>query len=340
MPALNVQLLAGFPMGSGDSLHGLAGTGAVVTYTVFGVQVSGTGEFVHKVLAQGQLGTADGLIYAAPAGVTASISLIVLANTSGTAVSGVALSINGSAAGNQIVSSTTIPLNGQAIFSGDGILRVYDATGQMYQTGTATFDSTVPAVTTPLALGTVGTAVTAPHRDHTHQSPGGIASIVAATAGITTTQVQVVGATIPASLLQAGTVLRFRVFGFITSTVDNIVTLRVRLGPTTLTGNIPASLAAHCGNSGTVTAAGFVAELLLTVRTAGASGTCYATGFVISAATGAAVTQAFANSTDIFVPASVAVDTTVANIAEFTVLTAAATTTVTCQTGSIEVVKL
>lgn len=342
MSAIHGQLTSGLPLGAGDSLHGLAGTGSAITYTIFGVEVGAQTQFVHKVLAQGVLGTADGLMYAVAAGKTAAIMSIVLANTTASGVSGVALSINGSSAtaGNQIVSSITIPANGQAIFTGEGVLSVYDSSGQRFQTGTATFDSTIPAGTTPLALGTVGTAVTAPHRDHTHQSPGGIASIVAATAGITTTQTQVVGATIPAALLQAGTVLRFRVFGFITSTVDNIVTLRVRLGPTTLTGNIPASLAAHCGNSGTVTAAGFVAELLLTVRTAGGSGTCYASGFVISAATGAAVTQAFANSTDIFVPASVAVDTTVANVAEFTVLTAAATTTVTCQTCSVEIVKM
>lgn len=343
MQVLNAQLTYGTPMGSGDSLHGLAGTADVICYTLFGVEVSGDGAYVHKVLAQGLLGTADGLIYAVASGKTAAITSIKLANTSGTAVTGVALGINGpaSTAANQILSSLTIPVNGQAVIDGTGSLRVYDSSGQLFQTtGTVTFDTTVPAITTPAALGTTGTAVTAPHRDHTHQSPGGIASIVAATAAIVDTQVQVVGASIPIGMLRAGTVLRFRAFAFVTSTVDNVITFRVRLGPSTLTGNIPGSLAAHPGNSGTVTAAGVAIEVMLTIRTAGASGTCYATGFAVSVATGAAVTQALANSTDLFTPASVAVDTTAINVCEFTAVTAAATTAVTFQSGSLEIVKM
>ncbi len=344
MSGLNTQLLSGLPLGAGDSIRGIAGTASAITFTLFGAEVTvANGVFYNHVLAQGVLGVADGLMYTPPTGNQAVVTQIVLVNTTASPVAGVKLGVDGpsTTAANQLLSGLTIPANGSAVYL-NGELRVYDSGGNLYQTSTSTsFDATLPAVTVPATLtGIAGTAVTAARRDHQHQSPGGIASIVAASAGIVDTQVQVVGATIPAAFLRVGTVLRFRAFAFITSTVDNVVTFAIRLGPTTLIGNIPASLAAHCGNSGTVTAAGVAIECMLTIRTIGASGTCYATGFTISAATGAAVTQALANSTDLFTPASVAVDTTGANIAELTCVTAANTTTVTFQSASIEVVKM
>ncbi len=342
MGTLNQQLIAGLPLGSGDSIHALAGTGAVITYELFGCEVSSSG-LINKVLAQGQLAATDGLVYSPPAGGAAAIVLMAFVNTSSSPVTGVAVAINGSAAtaANQLIPSLTIPANGSATFK-DGELRVYDSGGNLYQTSTSTsFDSTLPAPTVPLTLtGVVGTAATAPHRDHQHQSPGGIASIIAASAAIVDTQVQVVGATIPAGLLKAGTVLILRASGTITSTVDNIITFRARLGPTTLTGNIPASLAAHPGNSGTTTAAPFALEIRVTIRTVGASGTCYGGGFVASVASGAAVSQALANSSDIFAGASVAVDTTGANVFELTCVTAANTTAVTFQTAHASVEKM
>jgi len=341
---LDGQLSAGMPLGPGDSLHGLAGTGAVVTYTLLGVEASLSSQprvFQNHVLAQGQLGTGDASIYSPPSRTTAAVSQVILTNTSGSAVSGVSLGINGSSAtaGNQILASISIPANGLALLI-DGILRVYDANGNLYQTATTPFDATAPAATTPLALGTVGTAVTAPHRDHTHQSPGGVASTVAASSGINTTETQVVGATIPAGMLKAGSVIEIEAYGTITSTVDNVATFNIRLGPTTLTGNIPAALAVHCGNSGTVTNAAFVLRARMHVRTAGASGTVYGYGTVISLDSGAAVTQALALTTELFTPASVALDTTVANVGELTVVTAATTTTITFQAASASVIKM
>jgi|SRR5579859_1295249 len=340
MPSQSKQLLGGLLLGNGDNLRGLAGTGAVVTYTVSGVE-SIADVLNHKILAQGQLGTSDGVLYDSKPDMATVVTEVILANTSGTAVTGVALSINGSSAtaANQILSSTTIPANGQAIIS-NGELRIYDASGNLYQTATTPFDATIPAVTTPAALGTVGTAVTAPHRDHTYQSPGGIASTVAASAGINTVETQIVGASVPIGVLRAGTVIEIEAYGTITSTVDNVATFNLRLGPTTLIGNIPGALAAHTGNSGTVTAAKFVLKARIHIRTSGASGTVYAYGTVFSIPTGAAVTQALANSTDIFTPASVAVDTTAVNIAELTVVTAASTTTITFQAASISVIKM
>ena len=297
----------------------------------------------QKVLAQGQLAVTDAVIFAPPTRGAALVTTLILSNTSASPVTGVKLGLNGTAATaeNQLLSSLTIPANGQAVLS-DGKLTIYDSGGNAQVAGAANtaFDTTAPAVTTPLALGTVGTAATAPHRDHTHQSPGGIAAIVAATAAIANAETVVVGATIPAALLKAGTTLRIRAWGTITSTVDNNVTFNVRLGTTTLTGNVPCTLTSKCGNGGTVTTAGILLDIEVTIRTAGAGGTMYGTGVALSIPTGAAVTQALVLATSMFTPASVAVDTTGANLVELTCVTAAATSAVTFQQASISVVKM
>ncbi len=346
------ELQGGIPFQPGDTLHGLAGTAAVINCIIYGVEVfpptldRGVPQsYINKQLAMTQLDTADAILYTVPSGpcLASLMSQIFLVNTSASPVSGVKLGINGTAAtaANQLLSGLTIPANGYAVFV-DGVLRVYDSGGNLYQTSTAiSFDSTLPAVTVPLTLtGVVGTAATAAHRDHQHQSPGGVASIIAASAAIVDTETQVVAATMPAGILQAGTVLRFKAFGFITSTADNVVTFRVRIGTTTLTGNIPASLAVHCGNSGTVTAAGFILEVTVTIRTAGAGGTCYGVGYVLSLSSGSAVSQALALANELFTPASVAVDTTAIKIAELTCVTAVNTTAVTFQSATLEVVKM
>lgn len=337
------QLLAGLTLGSLGTLHGLAGTGAAITFTLFGCEVDQVGNFDNKILAQGQLGVADAAMYTVPAGMSASVTGIHLCNTSALAVSGIALAALGSAAtaGFQLLSSLTIPANGVAIYV-DGRLNVYDSGGNLYQTSTSTsFDATLPAVTVPATLtGIAGTAATAARRDHQHQSPGGVASIVAASAGINTVETRVVGKTMPAGILLAGTVLEVVAFGFMTSTVDNVVTFNVRVGPVTLTGTIPAALAAHCGNTGTVTAAPFFLRVLITIRTAGAGGTCYGYGTVISRPTGAAVTQALSEANQLFTPTSVAVDTTGANEVELTFISAAATSTATFQGALISVAKM
>jgi len=289
------------------------------------------------------LAVADATLYTAPDHSSVVVETIILANTSGSTVSGIALAMNGTSAtaANQFLSSSSLVANGQTVISSNGIT-TYDSGGnqQLAGAGNTAFDATIPAITTPLALGTAGTAATAPHRDHTHQSPGGVASIVAASAAITNTQVQVVGATIPATMLRVGTVLRFEASGTITSTVDNVITFRVRLGPTTLTGNIPASLAVHCGSTpGTATAAPFVIQVRVTIRTITANGTAYGAGSALGMPT-AGVDQAFPYPVELFAPASVAVDCTVDNIAELTCVTAAATTAVTFQSAVIEIVRM
>ncbi len=308
MPALKTLLTNGLQLNTGDSLHGLAGTGAAITFTAFGVEALDDTNLQHRVLATGQLATSDSLIYSPAPGRVALVSTLILANTSGSLVTGISLGINGSSAtaGNQIVPSISIPANGVAILSQGG-LSVNDANGNVYQT------------VAPVTI-------------------GGIASIAAASAGINTVETQVVGQTFGAGAFNIGTTLDIDAYGTITSTVDNVVTFNIRVGAT-LTGNIPATLAVHCGNTGTVTNAAFVLHVRVVIRTIGASGTVYAYGYVISLDSGAAVTQALALATELFVPTSRAVDTTVANTVELDFVSAASTSTATFQAATIAVVK-
>lgn len=156
------------------------------------------------------------------------------------------------------------------------------------------------------------------------------ASIVAATGNITNTQTQVVGLTIPANVLVAGSTYRLEGWGVCTSSVANAVTLRVRIGTTTLTGNIAGSRAPN--GTTTASADGFKVEALFTVRTAGASGTCVAQVMTIGEAAQPFNTQTFVNPTT----STVVVDTTVQNILELTAVTAAGTTSVNFYAATIE----
>lgn len=338
MNTLKALPLTGLPFGPGGSLHGLAGTDAVIAYTVFGCTAPVDGEFIPKLLAQGLLGTSDGLMFAPQHGNIAILSQINLTNASASSVAGIALGVNGSSAtaGNQLLSSLTIPANGLATLC-DGILRVYDATGSIQSTAAFPFDSTAAAVTTPLAASTAGTALTAAHRDHTHQSPGGIASIVAASAAIVNVEAQVVGATVPANLMQAGTTFRVTFGGKVTTlTSPGNLVLKVRLGTTTLTGNIAATITAALTAS--ITGQNFFGQFLVTVRTAGASGTVVGQGVVhgTNVSTGAFTTLNVVGITT----SSVALDTTAIKIVELTAVTGAADASVTVENASVAVEKM
>lgn len=101
----------------------------------------------------------------------------------------------------------------------------------LYAVPDLTVDTTVPTVTTPLAISVPGTAFKAARIDHTHQSPGGIAAITASSAGINSTETIVVSATIPANFIKAGTTFRVRVWGTCTSSAANTGNFRIRFGP-------------------------------------------------------------------------------------------------------------
>ena len=153
-------------------------------------------------------------------------------------------------------------------------------------------------------------------------------------------ETQVIGATIPDGLLAVGTVLQVKAFGHVTATTNSNITLNLRVGPATLTGNIPASLTCKPGNTGTVTDAPVVIDLMLTVRSVGAAGACIAFGMAFSLSSGAAVTQALALANEAFDSTEVALDTTVANLIELTCSTAAATVVLVFDSAVISVVKL
>lgn len=217
----------------------------------------------------------------------------------------------------------------------NNVMTALNAISNATQYGTAT-----PAPTSPGTDGSPGTAVTISRSDHTHRSPGGLVATIAPSVAISTVETQVIGATIPGGLLAVGTVLQVKAFATVSATTNSNVTFRLRIGSVTLTGNIPASLTCKPGNAGTVTDASLVLDLMLTVRADGAVGACYGFGTAISLSSGATVTQALALANELFVPAEVAVDTTVANLIELTCSTVAATVSLVFESVVITVVKL
>lgn len=254
----------------------------------------------------------------------------------------------------EIVSESYIGLSNRAPSSSDFLVKTADsglsAERVVTDTASAIWDWATagqakvnvqfgtPSPTTPLALSAAGSGTVSVKNDHTHRSPGGVASIVAATAAITTTETQVVGATLPASFLAAGSTLRIDAYGVSTSTVGNAITFRMRIGSTTLTGNIAASLV-PVGLT-TAVGAGFHVGFLATVRTDGAGGTILGNGFAETTSAGGAV-QAFVDAVTVSTNAStVAVDTTGSLVVELTAVTAAATSSVTFHVATIEVVKM
>lgn len=328
------------PMGAlslaaGNTLQGSAGTASAISYTVLGAEAGAQG-YTYRTLAQGQLATTAGVLYAVPANLTSFVTLVSLVNTTNSAVNTVLLGVNGTAASNQILPSATIPASGFATFA-FGVWHVYDGNGNLYQTGTQAFDATAVSPTTPGALGTVGTATTAAHRDHTHQSPGACASIVAEGSAIINAQAQVVSCALPANFMQAGTTFRVTASGTVTtSSTPGNDTFRVRIGTTTLTGNIAATVVAAANAS--ITAQNFYLEFLVTVRTAGATGSVVGQGIVWSEN---ATTGAFTAINVIGMTTStVAVDTTAAKVIELTALTGASSSSVTVENAAIEVVKM
>lgn len=157
----------------------------------------------------------------------------------------------------------------------------------------------------------------------------GLKSNTANVGAITTTETQVCGITIPANTLTVGSVYEIDAWGNVTSSAGNVVTFRIRIGTTTLTGNIPEQLAP----TATATAANNSFHLTgrLTVRSVGAGGTIIGSLQFIGQDTQPFTVRLRASQAT----ATVAVNTTVANILELTAQTAAGTTSVTFQQATI-----
>jgi len=161
----------------------------------------------------------------------------------------------------------------------------------------------------------------------------GRTAITANVAGITTTQTQVVALTVTANTFITGATYRVRGFGTITSTAANACTFRVRIGTTTLTGNIPATVAPTATT--TASAHSFEVEGIVTIRSTGASGS--AIGGMSARGTGPGTAQPFTDSHRVGTStATVTVDTTVQNILELTAVAAAGTTTINFYVATIE----
>lgn len=157
----------------------------------------------------------------------------------------------------------------------------------------------------------------------------GLGSMATGSGGITTTETQVKGITIPANSLVVGSVYRIEAWANVTSSAANVVTFRVRLGPTTLTGAVVDSI----NPTATTTAAGesIRIEALVTVRSVGATGTVIGGVLMVGGAS-----QPFSVATRVDQnSATTTIDTTVANVLELTARTAAGTTTVTFRQGII-----
>jgi hypothetical protein len=349
-----------------QTVQAVCGTATALTYTLTGMELTvATGVESYKVLAQGQVANSAGVLYTAT-GVVAFVDRLILANTTGSAITGVIVYVGGTAAGNQISGSFTIPANGAAIFDSAG-LQVYDANGNLFSTGPAfatpaialgsaaaagvvatgirsdatiqAFDATLPAVTVPLSLtGVVGSAGLAARRDHQHQSPGAIAAIIATSGAINTVETLIVSGSLPANFIQAGTVFRVTIYGTCTSSAANVTHHRIRLG--TAGNNTDTALGDLTTTAATTgTAIPFRVEFLITFRNASSStGISEVGGILIDpgangVANAASVALAPVNTTGL--------NTAQQQILQYSYQTASLTTTTcTFQLAVIEVVKM
>lgn len=131
-----------------------------------------------------------------------------------------------------------------------------------------------PVKVTPAALSAAGTATTVVRSDHAHQAPGGVARNIANVA-IANTETAVITWTPGANFLIAGTTVRITGMGILTSGgTPGTCTLNVRCGTNATTGTVASTTTVDTGTS--QTNIGFWFEAILTVRTTGAGGTCYA----------------------------------------------------------------
>ena len=160
-----------------------------------------------------------------------------------------------------------------------------------------------------------------------------LASITAASAAIANTETVVVSASLAANTITAGMSFRIVAAGVgTTGLIPGNDTFRIRIGATTLTGTIPATVAPAATAS--VTAQPFSFEAIITCRTAGASGAIIG---VATALSDNVTTGLFALLVDVnTTTATVALDTTAVNLLEFTFQSGAATSSITFHVATIE----
>ena len=147
-----------------------------------------------------------------------------------------------------------------------------------------------------------------------------------AAVAVAATETVVATATIPANWLAAGSEIRIKAYCTQAGTNAAAPTIRIRIGTATLTGAIAATLTGAAGG----TAVPSMFEGLVTVRAIGTTGT--AIGGITQ------IKHAVANAINTL-SATVAVNTTVQNLVEFTFTSGAAANTYTFQSVSLEVAK-
>jgi hypothetical protein len=343
------------------TIRGVCGTASALTVTIFGMEYSSPTE-TYKVLAQTTVPSSVGTLYTA-SGVTAFIKTIVIANTTGSAVSGLILYVNGTAATNQLTGSLTIPANGMLIVT-DHEITVYDGNGNVFHTapsfatpaltlGTTAapgvaatgirsdatlnvFDSTIAAVTTPLALSATGSQAIFSRRDHKHQSPGGIAAITSEIQNSTTTALSIVTATIPANFLQVGTTFRIKLAGrYNAPSPASANTFIARIGTAGTTSDntiVELDITSATTGSGIF----FEQELLITVRTTGSGGTIEGLSYLFNVG-GTGMSTTASNGPTL---GNTSVNTTVQNILSVWFKSGSASGGVFYDVGTIEIVKM
>ena len=150
---------------------------------------------------------------------------------------------------------------------------------------------------------------------------------------VANTETVVASYSMAANYMEAGLSFLVKAYGRLTSgATPGSSIFRARIGTTTLTGNIPATLTIV--NATLVTAAPFKLEMLITIRTAGSGGTA-----IGNTAVNGGIVGAFTAVADVSaISATVAVDTTAAKLLELTYISGNAGTTATFENVAIGVI--
>ena len=195
--------------------------------------------------------------------------------------------------------------------------------------------ATAAAPCTPLALSAAGVALDASHRDHGHQTPGGIQSITAAASvgPSVGTEVTIATVTLPTNFLFAGTSFRFKFQGTLQlQATSGTLTLKMYVGAN-------AGQTVQLASQGSLVAQSYCEfEGLATVRSTGASGTFIATGALYTLTSATAVLQCMQGGASTTVVDTTAATPVVKLTAQFA--TSSTTNILIAQNATIEIVKM
>jgi hypothetical protein len=104
-------------LATGNTIQGIAGTASAITYTIFGREVTTAGVETFKVLAQGQLPAAAGVLYTVPALTSAMVSAMFFGNATASPVTEVKIFVDGTADANLIRPAVILPAYGTLTYN-------------------------------------------------------------------------------------------------------------------------------------------------------------------------------------------------------------------------------